>query len=64
MYRKFIKELEKWEGKSVQEPMLVIGARQVGKTWIIKYFCENKYKDYVYINLEEHRDLISVFEDD
>ncbi len=64
MYRKFIKELEKWEEKSVQEPMLVIGARQVGKTWIIKYFCENKYKDYVYINLEEHRDLISVFEDD
>ena len=63
MYRKFLEVLEKWEEKSVQEPMLVIGARQVGKTWIIKHFCENRYEDYVYINLEERRDLISVFED-
>jgi cardiolipin synthase len=34
MYRKFLNELEKWEENSVQEPLLVIGARQVGKTWI------------------------------
>lgn len=63
MYRKFIEELDKWEENNVQEPMLVIGARQVGKTWIIKHFCENRYKDYVYINLEERSDLISLFED-
>ena len=44
MYRKFIEELDKWEENNVQEPMLVIGARQVGKTWIIKHFCENRYK--------------------
>ena len=63
MYRKFLNELEKWEENSVQEPLLVIGARQVGKTWIIKHFCENRYEDYVYINLEERSDLISIFED-
>ena len=38
MYRKFLNELEKWEENSVQEPLLVIGARQVGKTWILKNF--------------------------
>ncbi|SEP64300.1 hypothetical protein SAMN02910369_00351 [Lachnospiraceae bacterium NE2001] len=62
MYRKFYEVLKKWEENSVQEPMLVIGARQVGKTWLIKKFCENTYKDYIYINLEEQKDIISLFD--
>ena len=64
MYRKFSKTLEEWESNSIKEPLLVVGARQVGKTWIIKDFCENRYSDYVYINLEEQSSLISAFAGD
>ncbi|MCR5461405.1 MAG: ATP-binding protein [Acetatifactor sp.] len=63
MKRKFYDELVKWEKENVKEPLLVIGARQVGKTWIIKSFCENTYPNYVYVNLEEQKDLISIFEE-
>lgn len=62
MYRKFIKILSDWEKKQIQEPMMVIGARQTGKTWLIRKFCEETYGDYVYINLEENQDLISAFD--
>lgn len=62
MYRKFVEELQEWERENIKEPLLVIGARQVGKTWIIKSFCEQTYADYVYINLEEQKDLASIFE--
>ena len=64
MYRKFYKELELWEDNQTKEPLLVVGARQVGKTWIIKNFCEKKYTDYVYLNLEEQKGITSVFEGD
>ncbi len=62
MYRKFYEVLKKWEENMIQEPLLVIGARQVGKTWLIKKFCEDTYKDYIYINLEERKDIISIFD--
>ncbi len=62
MYRKFYEELTAWENNKIQEPLLVVGARQVGKTWIIKEFCENTYDDFVYINLEEQRELVSIFD--
>ncbi|MBQ9488508.1 MAG: ATP-binding protein [Lachnospiraceae bacterium] len=63
MKRKFYEELIKWEKENIKEPLLVIGARQVGKTWIIKSFCEKMYEKYIYINLEEQKDLITIFED-
>ena len=62
MYRKFIKELETWEGNQVGDPLMVIGARQIGKTWLIDQFCRRTYKNYIYINLEERADLRSAFD--
>lgn len=62
MYRKFIETLKKWQTDDVQKPMMVIGARQVGKTWIIKEFCKKTFKDYIYINLEEQKNMRSVFD--
>jgi len=64
MYRKFLRELESWEDGNVKEPLLVTGARQVGKTWLIKSFCEERYEDYVYLNLEEQQSIASVFDGD
>ena len=62
MYRKFYDIISKWEEDNTKEPLLVTGARQVGKTWVIKKFCDENYKDYIYINLEEQKDLVSVFD--
>lgn len=63
MYRKFWNKLKAWEDNSIKEPLLVVGARQVGKTYIIKKFCEKTYDDYIYINLEQQKDYISIFSD-
>lgn len=41
---------------------MLIGARQIGKTWLIKEFCTKTYKDHVYINFEENPDYASAFE--
>ena len=38
MYRKFYEQLMEWEQKRIPSPLLVIGARQIGKTWIIRKF--------------------------
>lgn len=62
MYRKFIKQLQLWDTNKTKEPLLVTGARQVGKTWLIKEFCRQTYSDCVYINFEEREDFASAFE--
>lgn len=62
MLRKFYNELVRWENASFQEPLLVIGARQVGKTWLIQEFCKKTYQDYIYLNLEADDQIISLFD--
>ncbi|MCR5206546.1 MAG: AAA family ATPase [Lachnospiraceae bacterium] len=62
MYRKFMEQLLSWEQNKTKEPLLITGARQVGKTWIIKEFCKEAYSDYAYINFEEREDFASAFE--
>ncbi|MBQ9361654.1 MAG: ATP-binding protein [Lachnospiraceae bacterium] len=62
MERVFYQELCEWEKQGTPEPMLVIGARQVGKTYIIKKFCEKNYSDYIYLNLEKQPEYIEAFE--
>jgi predicted AAA+ superfamily ATPase len=61
MFRKFTQKLKKWETDKTREPMMVVGARQVGKTWLIKEFCKENYKDYVYVNFEQDPTMESVF---
>lgn len=62
MFRKFYKTLSEWESAPFHKPIMVTGARQVGKTWLIRHFCENTYKNYIYINLEERPDIASIFD--
>lgn len=61
MFRKFYEILKKWETDRVKEPLLVVGARQVGKTWIVRKFCEEQYPRYRYFNFETTPGLESVF---
>ena len=55
MERFAIKELEKWKNKSNRKPMVLMGARQVGKTWLMKTFGEKNYKKVAYISFYNNR---------
>ena len=61
MYRKIEDDLKKWL-KDYKMPLMLIGARQTGKTYILDNFCKNNFKNYVYINLDKEEDVTSIFE--
>ncbi|MBQ8748947.1 MAG: ATP-binding protein [Clostridia bacterium] len=60
--RKIEKELKEWKETKKNECLLVKGARQVGKTFIIKKFGEENYKSFIYINFVENEDYKKIFE--
>lgn len=62
MHRKIEEELEKWE-KNYKKPLMLVGARQTGKTYILEEFCKNNYNNYVYINLDKEKDIAEIFEE-
>jgi len=61
MERKIYKELIKWKNTNMGKPLMIIGARQIGKTHIIKEFCEKEFNNYIEINLLEHPEIIRIF---
>lgn len=63
MYRKIIKELENFKNESKSLPLMIIGARQIGKTYVIEEFAKHEYENYVKINFEEQPEFKSVFEE-
>jgi len=62
MKRKFLEQLQDWKDRNIKEPLMVIGARQIGKTYIIEKFCKENYKKYLYLNFEDITKLSSIFE--
>ena len=62
MKRKLYEHLKKWSDDNNRKPLLIVGARQVGKTWIIRSFCEENYSDWIYINLEQQSECVDIFE--
>ncbi len=60
MYRKIEKELEKWKD-DFKMPLMLIGARQTGKTYILEKFCKDNFENYVYVNLEKEQDVSEIF---
>jgi len=61
MYRKKIKELKTWKLNPNKKPLIVQGARQVGKTWLIKEFGKTEFKQTVYVNFEKEIRLQNLF---
>lgn len=51
MKRKIYNELLDWKNDANNKPLLVLGVRQCGKTYIIKEFCKNEYQKYYTLNL-------------
>lgn len=62
MKRNAIQELVAWKSSESRKPMVLKGARQVGKTWLMKEFGQNYYDSYVYFNFDEEDELKSIFE--
>lgn len=62
MKRNAIQELVAWKSSEDRKPMVLKGARQVGKTWLMKEFGQNYYDSYVYFNFDEEDELKSIFE--
>lgn len=60
--RNAIQELVAWKSSEDRKPMVLKGARQVGKTWLMKEFGQNYYDSYVYFNFDEDDELKSIFE--
>lgn len=64
MKRNAIKELYKWKENNDRKPLVILGARQVGKTWLMKEFGKEAYKKCAYVNFEDNDDLRGMFEHD
>jgi len=61
MYRISINKLKEWKLDKNRKPLIILGARQVGKTWLVKKFGNQEYKKMVYINFEFETEMQSVF---
>ena len=64
MIRYKINELYEWKRKKQRKPLILQGARQVGKTWLMKSFAKEAFTQYIYINFEENVQLKHLFEKD
>lgn len=62
MKRNALESLIRWKSSEDRKPMVLKGARQVGKTWLMKEFGQNCYQHTVYFNFDEEDELKSIFE--
>lgn len=62
MERNAIQDLIRWKSDEDRKPLVLRGARQVGKTWLMKEFGRNYYTSFVYFNFDEEDELKSIFE--
>ncbi|MEE1113488.1 MAG: ATP-binding protein [Eubacterium sp.] len=63
MERLAYKQLIEWKNSKARKPLILNGARQVGKTWILKEFGSREYENIAYINCDEVEDIERVFID-
>lgn len=64
MRRNAMQQLYDWKEKSTRKPLIIRGARQVGKTWLMKEFAATAYKQFAYINFEDNEVMKEVFQKD
>lgn len=62
MERNAIEALKQWKEDRERKPLVLKGARQVGKTWLMKEFGKKHYKNYVYLNFDEEEELRTIFQ--
>ena len=62
MKRKIYNQLLKWKENKDRKPLMLLGTRQVGKTWIMQHFGEKEYKNVAYINCDDEPRMKQLFE--
>lgn len=62
MYRIAMQQLNNWKNKKNRKPLIIRGARQVGKTWLMKEFGKENYSKVVYINFDNNERMKNLFE--
>lgn len=63
MRREIYGNLLEWKKKNDRKPLIIDGARQVGKTWIIKKFGNKEFKNMAYINCDKTSEMKTLFYD-
>jgi predicted AAA+ superfamily ATPase len=63
MKRVLFEQLNKWKNSSSRKPLIIRGARQVGKTWLMKEFAKTEYEDYIYVNFEVDEEMKALFDE-
>lgn len=64
MQRTAILKLKEWKESKNHKPIIIEGARQVGKTWLMKEFGKEYYEQVVYLHFDNNQKLIALFEND
>ncbi|OOH88603.1 ATPase [Pasteurellaceae bacterium 15-036681] len=64
MQRKIIQSLEQWKSKINRKPLIIQGARQVGKTWAMKHFGKQSFAKVAYINFDNNSRMKTLFSGD
>ncbi len=63
MKRNVYSDLLNWKNSKARNPLLLLGQRQIGKTYILKEFANNEFKDYIYINFFDNQNINNIFID-
>jgi predicted AAA+ superfamily ATPase len=61
MFRQAIEDLKKWKSNPNRKPLIIRGARQVGKTWLMREFGKSFYDHTVYINFDGNNRMNELF---
>lgn len=61
MYRFAIEDLKKWKENKNKKPLIIRGARQVGKTWLMKEFGSIAYENFIYISFDNNQSMQELF---
>ncbi|MCL2112188.1 MAG: ATP-binding protein [Clostridiales bacterium] len=63
MYRKTMAELKEWKASRRRKPLVLKGARQVGKTWLMNEFANEEYDDSIYISFDKDVEATKIFDE-
>lgn len=64
MERSIITQLKEWKNSALRKPLILAGARQVGKTYILKEFGKREYENVAYINCDNNPEVAGLFAED
>lgn len=64
MQRKILQSLQNWKQNPNRKPLIIQGARQVGKTWAMKHFGEQSFEQVAYINFDNNPRMKTLFSGD